>query len=77
MATACIARERPRTQSDTTRPRDGGGLTLDDLLVGVWEGLRSGRTAACPVCGGAMTPRPGSGTRAGGGRCADCGSELS
>jgi tRNA(Ile2) C34 agmatinyltransferase TiaS len=53
-----------------------GGLTLDELIVGVWEGLAAHHTVACPVCGGAMTPRPGSGPAPVGGRCRDCGSAL-
>jgi hypothetical protein len=56
---------------------DRGRLTLDEVLVGVWEGLRSDRTAACPVCGGAMLPRHGHGPRPVGGRCSDCSAELS
>ena len=58
-------------------PEDGWRPTLVDLLVGVWEGLRSDRTAACPVCGGAMLPRHGHGPRPVGGRCSDCSAELS
>ncbi len=50
--------------------------TLDELIVGVWEGLEARHTAACPVCGGAMTARFGSGHRPVGGRCGDCGSAL-
>ncbi|HVP03622.1 MAG TPA: hypothetical protein VMT10_13710 [Solirubrobacteraceae bacterium] len=55
---------------------DRGRLTLDELLVGVWEGLRSDRTVACPVCGGAMAPRHGHGPRPVGGRCGGCGTGL-
>lgn len=57
------------SQTGTTR---GGGATLDDLLVGAWEGLSVRRPVACPVCAGAMQPRPG----AAGGACGDCGSQL-
>ena len=51
-------------------------LTLDDVLVGVWEGLSSHHTVTCPVCSGKMTPRYGSGARPVGGRCQRCGSTL-
>ena len=51
-------------------------LTLDDVLVGVWEGLSSHHTVTCPVCSGKMTPRYGSGARPVGGRCRRCGSSL-
>jgi hypothetical protein len=50
--------------------------TLDDVLVGVWEGLSSHHTVTCPVCGGKMAPRYGSGARPVGGRCQRCGSTL-
>jgi hypothetical protein len=32
----------------------GGEPTLDEVLVGVWEGLTAHQTVACPVCGGEM-----------------------
>jgi len=51
-------------------------LTLDDLIVGVWEGLSSHHTVTCPVCSGKMAPRYGSGARPVGGRCQRCGSTL-
>jgi hypothetical protein len=54
---------------DATR---GGGATLDELLVGAWEGLSARRPVACPVCAGPMQPRAG----AAGGACGDCGSQL-
>jgi hypothetical protein len=50
---------------------EGGGPTLDDVLVGAWEGLTAHRTVDCPVCGGEMAPAPAAG------RCGSCGSELS
>ena len=55
-----------------TASQTGGGLTLDDLLVGVWEGLSAHRTVACPACGAAMTPRYGAGPAPVGGRCGGC-----
>jgi hypothetical protein len=57
---------------------DDGGATLDDLLSGAWEGLTAGASSAvCPVCGGALEPRWSAGAGVVGGRCRDCGSELS
>jgi hypothetical protein len=35
-----------------------GGLTLDDLIVGVWEGLAVRATVQCPVCAGPMASSP-------------------
>ena len=50
----------------------GGEATLDELLVGAWEGLSARRPVACPVCGERMQPRSG----AAGGACVGCGSRL-
>ncbi len=51
--------------------------TLEDIVAPVWAAVAAGRSASCPVCGGAMTPRYGaSGSRPLGGRCGDCGSAL-
>jgi hypothetical protein len=55
--------------------RLGGGLTLDDAIVGAWEGLAARATIACPLCDGAMRPGPGT-DDANGGRCQDCGTTL-
>ncbi len=54
-----------------------GGLTLDDLITGVWEGLSAQETVRCPACGGAMTPAREPGPRRVAAECADCGSRLS
>ena len=52
--------------------------TLDDLLSDAWEGLSAASaTAACPVCDGELAPRWSAGAGVVGGRCRDCGSELS
>lgn len=67
-----------RTGADAARRRpagrpvrsDGSRLTLEQRLDSVWEGLRAGGAAECPVCHGRME---GSAF----GRCASCGSELS
>jgi hypothetical protein len=56
--------------------QQGGGPTLDDLVVGVWEGLAAHRTVACLACGEAMTPRYGAGSVPVGGRCRSCGTTL-
>jgi hypothetical protein len=59
-----------------TRATQGGGPTLDDLMVGVWEGLTARRTVACLACGGAMMPRYSAGPVPVGGRCTGCGSTV-
>lgn len=52
-------------------------LTLEKLVLDVWEGLSSQRPfAVCPVCHGEMVARYGAGSSPVGGRCVDCGSEL-
>jgi hypothetical protein len=57
---------------------DDGGATLDDLLSGAWEGLTAAASStACPVCQGELEPRCSAGAGIVGGRCRDCGSELS
>jgi hypothetical protein len=56
--------------------RHRGGPTLDDLLVGVWEGLTADRTVACLACGEAMTPRYSAGPAPVGGRCTSCGTTI-
>ena len=53
-------------------PRRGGEATLDELLVGAWEGLSACRSVACPVCTGELEP---SRSTAGGG-CSRCGTRL-
>jgi hypothetical protein len=53
-----------------------GGLTLEDLVLDVWEGLAASRSASCPVCGGDMLTRRGAGPELLGGDCCDCGSSL-
>jgi len=56
---------------------EGGGPTLDDVLSGAWEGLAAASVTTCPVCEGEMVPRWSAGAGVVGGRCRDCGSELS
>ena len=55
----------------------GGEPMLDEVLVGVWEGLITHRPATCPVCGERMHPEYGAHARPIGGRCEGCGSTLS
>ena len=62
--------------ADVRRPRessDGGRLTLEQRLDGVWEGLRADGVAECPVCRAQMHAAAGGAA----GRCGGCGSTLS
>jgi len=59
------------------RERDGGlsgRPTLDDAIVGAWEGLAARVVVACPLCGGALQPHASPG--AAGGCCDGCGTTL-
>jgi ribosomal protein L37AE/L43A len=75
-----LVTERPRREAfDLDRLRrersqcsDGGRLTLEQRLDGVWEGLHAAGVADCPVCGGRMES-----SEEGAGRCAGCGTTLS
>lgn len=67
----------PQLRAVPDAPVAAGGQTLDDLLTSTWDGLTAGVTAACPVCDGELVPRWSAGAGIVGGRCGDCGSELS
>lgn len=55
----------------------GSGLTLDDVLLGAWEGLTVERRAVtCLVCDGEMQPRWGATSVPVGGRCTTCQTTL-
>jgi hypothetical protein len=71
-----VAPRRSPAADSAVRERDGlgGGLTLDEAIVGVWEGLAARVVVACPLCSGAL--RPHSAHDAVGGRCGDCGTTL-
>jgi hypothetical protein len=49
---------------------------LDDVLVGVWEGLAAHRVVRCVMCGEDMAPEYGAHARPIGGRCTGCGTTL-
>lgn len=70
----------PPAASATTQPAGAavGGQTLDDVLVGAWEGLMTHRSVACPVCRrGTLRPRYAAATGApSGGRCDRCDTTL-
>ena len=67
----------PERAGDPQTPSEqGGGLTFDDIIVGVWEGLSAHRTVACPACGEAMSPRYSAGPAPVGGRCTSCGTTI-
>jgi hypothetical protein len=55
----------------------GGEATLDDLIVGVWEGLTAHKAVGCVACGESMLPEYGAHAMPVGGRCTSCGTRLS
>ena len=59
--------ERPPAEAPATRLFEPGGVTLEDVVLELWEDLGAQGRVACPVCGGSMI-------RAGG--CESCGTEL-
>ena len=82
MTSALVTRPRRQRSSCTVgrtgalsgapAPSGGDGLTLEQLLEGVWEGLRAGGAAECPLCHGSMrlvSAAPSA-------QCAGCGSVL-
>ena len=72
-----VSEEREPSARRDTRQRQGnlgGGPTLDDMLVGAWEGLTARVAVACPLCDGTLRPCGAGG--AAGGRCGACGTTL-
>lgn len=70
-------RSETRTQAPSLRggadaPGSIGGLTLGQMLTGVWEGLSTTGSATCPLCGAAMCREPGRAE----GRCEGCGTGI-
>jgi hypothetical protein len=76
-----IFRGESEGRQRTTRRSEGtdayGGLTLDDLITGVWEGLAVRDTVCCPVCGGMMVSHTADSGDVCEGGCRDCGTVLS
>ena len=69
----------PSPTAPAEQARDGGlggGLSLDEAIVGAWEGLAAQATVACPLCGGRLRPRSTATANDVGGRCGDCGTTL-
>ncbi len=63
---------------DTGRTDAHGGLTLDELITSVWEGLAVRGTVSCPICSEPMTGNTsGDGENGLAGACAGCGTRLS
>ena len=71
MSTALAQRtEFPVAHPDEFVRTADGRLTLDELIVDVWEGLHVRGKAACPVCAESLVWAGGES------RCSGCGSAL-
>jgi hypothetical protein len=77
--TAAVALRQTVSASQTLPLFDeaGGEPTLDELIVGVWEGLTARASASCPICSERLEPEYGAHARPIAGRCRQCGSRLS
>ena len=60
--------ERPPAKAPAPRLFEPGGLTLEDVVLDLWEELVTAGRAECPVCGGSIAPAA---------KCGSCGAELS
>ncbi len=72
-----LAPIRAAAPKESPVDRVGCGPTLDELVVGLWDGLSGHAVVRCPVCGDDMEPRYGAHAIAVQGRCTGCGSVLS
>ncbi len=69
---------RRRAGASTSNQTEGhGGLTLDDLITGVWEGLAVHNSVHCPACGGTMVSQSAGRAGVSEGDCMDCGARIS
>jgi hypothetical protein len=59
---------RPPAKAPAPKLFEPGGLTLEDVILGVWDELVAEGRAECLVCGGSVRPAAG---------CESCGAELS
>jgi hypothetical protein len=66
----------PRVREAGMAGGRGDGMTLEELICGVWdEVVTEGRTA-CPLCGGELEGRASAHSRPTEGRCRDCGTTI-
>ena len=81
MAATALAHAVPARWGDPSRPRPRllppDARTLAEVVDLAWTALQAEAPAACPICDGRMEPRPDRATGVAGGRCRDCGTELS
>jgi hypothetical protein len=74
---AVLAMPPDRVGGSVAGDSRGGGPTLDNLIVEVWDRLDTEAPARCPVCeGGTLRAVYGAHARPVMGRCNACGAEL-
>jgi hypothetical protein len=66
----------PRTREAGSAGGRGDGLTLEQLISGVWDEVLTEGRAACPLCGGELEGRASAHSRPTEGRCSDCETTL-
>jgi len=66
----------PRVGRSGTAGGRGDGMTLEELINGVWDEVLAEGRAACPLCGGELLGRASAHARATEGRCRDCGTTI-
>jgi hypothetical protein len=64
---AALLDEAPAPAGSAPRLFQPGEVSLEELVLGAWEGLARDGRAECPVCGGPIEREV---------CCASCGSEL-
>jgi len=66
----------PRAGRSGSAGGRGDGMTLEQLISGVWDEVLATGRAACPLCGGELLGRASAHARATEGRCRDCGTTI-
>jgi hypothetical protein len=74
-ATAPEANE-PQARAAASAGGRGDGMTLAELIGGVWDEVVIEGQATCPVCGGELEGRASAHARPSEGRCRDCGTTI-
>jgi hypothetical protein len=66
----------PRAREAGVAGGRGDGMTLEELICGVWDEIVTEGRTACPVCGGDLEGRASAHSRPTEGRCRDCGTTI-
>jgi hypothetical protein len=66
----------PRAREAGPAGGRGDGLTLEELIGGVWDAVVTEGRTACPLCGGELEGRASAHSRPTEGRCRDCGTTI-